>query len=154
MPKALVVFATRTGNTRMMAEAIAEGLGAAGVEVKVMDANDVAGESELAGFDAYLFGSATMHHEVIQDMQKVLAIAKKANLKGKTGGAFGAYGWSGEASGKIHEAMEFVNGMDVIDKPLKIQTPGSAESLRKSSEAYGREVGQIIQSHNSTKASI
>lgn len=53
----------------MMAESITEGLRATGVEVKAMDANDVTGESDLAGFDAYLFGSATMHHEVIQDMQ-------------------------------------------------------------------------------------
>lgn len=78
----------------------------------------------------------------------MLAIAQKANLKGKTGGAFGAYGWSGEAPGKIHETMEFANGMDVVDKALKIKTPGSAESLRKSSEAYGREVGHKIQSQD------
>ena len=99
MPKALVVFATRTGNTRMMAEAIAEGLGAAGVEVKVMDANDVAGESELAGFDAYLFGSQPCTTK-LRGICRSACYCQESESERKTGGAFGAYGWSKKPQGR------------------------------------------------------
>jgi hypothetical protein len=53
----------------------------------------------------------------------------------------------------VGKQMEFANRMDMVDKALKIQTPGSAESLRQNSEAYGREVGLKIQSQDSKKAS-
>jgi flavorubredoxin len=145
MAKALIVYATRTGNTKLMAEAIAEGLQETGINVKIMDVNDVTSDSDLTGNDAYLFGSSTLHHEMTQEMQKLLVIAKKAPLEGKIGGAFGAYGWSGEAPKKIHETMEFTLGMEMADNVLRIKTPVALENLRQDSKTFGREIGQKIQ---------
>ena len=47
-------------------------------------------------------------------MGKMLKLAQEANLKGKVGGAFGAYGWSGEAPEKIYAIMKNTFGMDMV----------------------------------------
>jgi flavorubredoxin len=142
MTKALIVYASQTGNTKFIAEAIAAGLRETGIEVNMMNANQVTGGTDLAGYDIYLFGSATYHHEMMQPMMKFLLLAEQAGLNGKTGSAFGAYGWSGEAPKKIQEIMEYRFGMDVTEEPLKIKVPASSELLRKASEEFGRKIGE------------
>jgi flavorubredoxin len=143
MKKALVVYASQSGNTKRMAEAIADGLRETGIDVNMMDASTVTGETDLVAYDLYLFGSATYHHEMMQPMIKFLLFAERAGLSGKTGSAFGAYGWSGEASKKIQEIMEYRCGIDVPEEPLKIKIPVASELLRQASEEFGRKIGKL-----------
>ena len=42
-------------------------------------------------------------------------------MKGKVGGAFGAYGWSGEATEKIYDIMKNIFGMDMVESFLKLK---------------------------------
>ena len=63
MAKALIVYVGRTGQTQKQAELIAEGLRISGVEADVVEAVAVRKEEDLAGYDAYVFGSATYHGE-------------------------------------------------------------------------------------------
>ncbi|MBN1568574.1 MAG: FprA family A-type flavoprotein [Acidobacteria bacterium] len=144
MAKALVLYATKTGNTRSIAESLAEGLRETGVDVTVMNANEAMSESDLAGYDIYLFGSATYHHEMTDVMKKMLVFAERANLQGKVGGVFGAYGWSGEAPKKIHEKMEYQCGMNMIEELLRIKVPVAPEMLRRASMDFGRKIGATI----------
>ena len=60
MAKALVVYATRTGETKNIAELIAEGIRFSGIEAKVVNVTEVKKEADMAGYDAYVFGAATM----------------------------------------------------------------------------------------------
>ena len=106
MTRALVIYTTRSGNTKAIAESIADGLRACGAEVRIIDANNVTNESDIAGYDAYLFGSPTYHGEMLQTMKTFLFIAERVNLQGKIGGAFGSYGWSGEAPKRIYDTMK------------------------------------------------
>jgi flavodoxin len=92
MPKVLVVYATRTGSTENIAELIAEGIRFTGAEAQVMNVNEITNETNLEGFEAYVFGSATYHGEMMQGMKKLLFLAEKINCEGKPGGAFGAFG--------------------------------------------------------------
>jgi flavorubredoxin len=142
MVKVLVVYTTRNGKTKTIAEFIAEGLRATGVEVKITDANDVANESDIAGYDVYVFGSPTYHGAMMQPMKRMLSIAEKAHLEGKMGAAFGSYGWSGEAPDRIYDAMENICHMDMASNALKIQSPIAAERLQQISRAYGSEIGK------------
>jgi len=144
MAKALVLYATKTGNTRSIAESLAEGLRETGNDVVVMNANEVTGESDLADFDVYLFGSATYHHEMTDVMKKILVFAERASLQGKTGGCFGAYGWSGEAPKKIHEKMEYRCGMEMIEDPLRIKVPVAPDMLRQTALDFGKKIGAKI----------
>jgi flavorubredoxin len=140
MAKALVVYATRTKNTRTIAESIAEGLREQGTEVTVLDANTVTGEWDLEGYDAYIFGSATYHGDMMPVMKEMLFIAERANLAGKAGGAFGAYGWSGEAPQRIYDTMKNLYRMNMVKSVLRIQTPAQPERLRNNSQEYGKEL--------------
>ena len=142
MARALVIYATRTGNTRAIAVSISDGLREAGAEVKIVDANDVTNESDIAGYDVYLFGSPTYHGEMLQTMKTFLFTAERANLQGKVGGAFGSYGWSGEAPTRIYDTMKNLYRMEMVDSALRIQVPVLPERLQKTSQAYGREAGK------------
>jgi flavorubredoxin len=144
MARALVLYTTKTGNTRSIAESLAEGLREVGIDVTVTDANEVTGESDMAGYDAYLLGSPTYHHEMTDVMQRMLVYAERANLQGKIGGVFGAYGWSGEAPNKIREKLEYRCGMEMIEDPLRIRIPVAADVLRQTSLDFGRKIGQMI----------
>jgi integrase len=80
MGKALVVYATRTGETKEIAELIAEGIRMAGHEAKVANVSSIQNEKDLQGYDAYVFGSATYHGEMMQAMKTMLFMAEKAGL--------------------------------------------------------------------------
>lgn len=143
MPKALVVYATRTEKTKELANHIAEGIKAAGLEVKVADVKSIKNPSELAGYDGYAFGSATYHGEMMEAMKTMLFMAEKANLDGKIGGAFGSYGWSGEAPDRIYQTMKNIFNMKMVNSFLRIKSPASLGDTQ-STQAYGREIGQKI----------
>lgn len=56
--KVIVVFASMTGNTEEMAEAVAEGIREEGAKAVLKDVFDT-NASELAGYDAVLLGAYT-----------------------------------------------------------------------------------------------
>ena len=143
MARALIVFASRIGTTQKIAELIAEGLRSAGAEATVVPAATIKRESELEGYDAYVFGSATYHGDMMQPMKTFLFLAEKARLQGKVGGAFGAYGWSGEALVRVFDTMKNVFEMKMVSRPLRVKSAavgGGAESARQ----YGREIGERL----------
>jgi flavorubredoxin len=146
MAKVLIVYATRIGNTRTIAEFIAEGLRDKGAEVKLTDVNDVKSEVDFKGYDAYLFGSATYHGEMMPSMKQMLFIAERARLSGKAGGAFGSYGWSGEAPQKIYDTMKNLYRMNMINGVLRVQVPVRPELLEKVSYEYGSKLMDKINS--------
>lgn len=83
MSKALIVYATRTGQTKVIGEFIAEGLRTSGVEVDMQETAKIKKESHLAGYDAYVFGSPTYHGEMMASMKTFLFLAEKAELENK-----------------------------------------------------------------------
>ena len=83
MPKALIVYASRTGETENIANLIAEGIRMSGVEAKVTDLKSLKTENDINGYDAYAFGSATYHGDMLQGMKTFLFLAEKADLEGR-----------------------------------------------------------------------
>ena len=57
--KAVIIYDSVWGNTEKIARAIAEGVGAAGAEVRMLKAGD-AGPGDFAGSDLVIVGSATL----------------------------------------------------------------------------------------------
>ncbi|MGC8906190.1 MAG: flavodoxin domain-containing protein [Desulfomonilaceae bacterium] len=143
MAKALVVHASRSGQTENIAELIAEGIRFTGAEAKVVKATAITSEADLEGYDAYVFGSATYHGDMIQTMKTMLFLAAKANLEGKVGGSFGAFGWSGEAIDRIYDTMKNIFKMDMIGSPLRLKTAALQGGLQMAQD-YGREIGKKI----------
>jgi flavorubredoxin len=143
MSKALIVYATRTGKTRQIADLIAEGIRFSGHEAEVVEAKNIKSEAELEGFDAYVFGSSTYHGEMLQAMKTFLFIAEKANLEGKPGGAFGSFGWSGEANDRIFDTMKHILKMDVVGDTLRLKS-SSLEGGLQMAQDYGREIAKKL----------
>ena len=144
MPKALIVYSTRKEETRKIAELIAEGLRFSAVDVTLADAaKDMKKEDDLAGYDAYVFGSPTYHGEMTSSMKTFLFLAEKAGLAGKAGGSFGAFGWSGEAPERIYETMKNIFQMDMVGGPLMLKS-SSLQGGMKMAQDYGREIAAKI----------
>jgi len=139
MAKALIVYSSRSGETRSIGELIAEGLRFSAVEVTLRDVVEIKRETELVGFDIYVFGSSTYHGEMMDRMKTFLFLAERAELKGKIGGAFGAYGWSGEAAERIFNTMKNIYEMEMASGPLMLKT-SSVDGGIKVAQAYGKEL--------------
>ncbi|MEJ2726534.1 MAG: flavodoxin domain-containing protein [Deltaproteobacteria bacterium] len=143
MARALIVYSTRSGETKTIADLIAEGIRFAGAEANVIQIGDIKKEEDLEGYDAYVFGSATYHGEMMQGMKTVLFLAEKVSLEGKPGGAFGAFGWSGEAPDRIYETMKNIFKMDMVKGPLRLKS-ASLEGGMQMAQDYGRELGKKL----------
>ncbi len=143
MPKALVVYATRSGQTQSIAELVAEGIRFTGADAVVVNSTSLTKEQDLEGYDAYVFGSATYHGEMMQTMKTLLFLVAKMNLEGKAGGSFGAFGWSGEAPDRIYETMENIFKMDMVGTPLRLKSSSLQGGLQMAQD-YGRAIGKKI----------
>lgn len=141
MAKALIVYASRTGETQMIADLIAEGIRFSGHEAEVANAKEIQSEARLDGYDGYVFGSSTYHGEMLQGMKTFLFIAEKANLEGKVGGAFGSFGWSGEANDRIFETMKHVLKMNMVGDTLRLKSSSLGGGLQMAQD-YGREIAK------------
>ncbi len=139
MSNVLIVCASRNGETQRIGELIAEGLRFAMVDVTLKDVNDLKRESELEGYDAYIFGSSTYHGEMMNRMKSFLFLAERVDLKGKVGGAFGSYGWSGEAAERIFDTMKNIYGMNMVSSPLMLKTASIGGGIKMAHD-YGKNV--------------
>jgi flavodoxin len=144
MARTLIVYSTRTGETQKIGELIAEGIRIAGHEAQVVSDKEIKKESDLEGYDAYIFGSATYHGDMMQGMKTLLFLAEKANLAGKVGGAYGAFGWSGEAPGRIFGTMENIFNMQMVKEPLMLKSSSLGGGLNMAHE-YGRLIVQKLE---------
>lgn len=143
MPKTLIIYATRTGETSKIAELIGEGLRFSGAEVSVVNVKEIKNETALNGYDAYVFGSATYHGDMMQGMKTFLFLAEKANLGGKKGGSFGAFGWSGEAPDRIFNTMKNIFNMDMVSGPLRLKSSSLGGGITMAQD-YGREIAKKL----------
>ncbi len=113
MGKVLIAYYSRTGKTEKMAEYIAEGVRFGGNSADVKKLAEIKNESELEGYDGYVFGCPTYHRDMTANMKTFLFLVEKAGLNGKVGGAFGSYTHSGDAPSYIFDTMEHVFKMDM-----------------------------------------
>ncbi len=139
MAKALIVYASRTGATQKIADLIAEGIRISGSEATVVNVTAVKKVEDLQGYDAYLFGSATYHGEMMQGMKTMLFLAEKTGLEGKVGGSFGAFGWSGEAPGRIFDTMKNILNMQMVGGPLRLKSALLGGGIQMAQD-YGRDI--------------
>jgi len=139
MATALIVYATRTGETEQIGNLIAEGIRFSGHDAQVVKMADIKKEGDLNGYDALILGSPTYHGEMVKGMKTLLFMAEKADLQGKVGGAFGAFGWSGEAPDRIFDTMKNIFKMDMVGIPLRLKSANLGGGITMAQD-YGREI--------------
>ncbi len=143
MGKVLIVYASRSDETLKIADLIAEGIRMSGHAVTIRKTSEIKSEDDLKGYDGYAFGSATYHGEMITSMKQILFIAERAELKGRVGGAFGAYGWSGEAPVRIFDTMEHIFGMKMVAGPLMLKASWVQGGMQAAQD-YGKSIAALI----------
>jgi len=141
MPRILILYYSRTGNTERMAEAVGEGARSVqGVEVELK--YDAAPE-ELTNFDALAVGVPTYHHDMTAGIKSLFeeAAVKNISLRNRVGAAFGSYGWSGEAPRLVLEIMKNKFEMRVIEPPLPAKYAPDDNGLQRCRE-FGRKIAE------------
>ena len=93
MSKIAVVYWSSTGNTEAMAEAVLEGIKAAGAEGEMITATDF-GADMVDSYDAIAFGCPSMGAEQLEETEfEPMFSACESKLSGKKIALFGSYGW-------------------------------------------------------------
>ena len=131
--KAVVVFDTMWASTERMARAVGEGLAAGGARTVLFPLSgshrsDVATEILDAG--ALLVGAPTVNNEMFPTVADCLTYLKGLKPKGLIGAAFGSFGWSGEAAGKIRDVLAEME-VELVDEPLRVTYVPDADVLQQ-----------------------
>jgi len=89
MAKILIVYYSRTGNTRRMAELIKEGVVSEGVNVEMKRAEDTTVD-DLLKADGIIMGSPTYYGTMAAELKKLVddSVSHHGSLDGKVGAAF------------------------------------------------------------------
>ena len=93
MDKIYVVYWSQSGNTQAMAEAVGDGINAAGKEAVVVDVSSASLE-DLKSAKAFALGCPAMGAEVLEEGEMEPFVCDVEGFAaGKTIGLFGSYGW-------------------------------------------------------------
>jgi len=89
MAKGIVIYYSKTGNTKQMAETIAKSMNNAGLATDCKPVETVIAE-ELLNYDAIVVGSPTYYGHAANAIQKLFddSVVKHGQLDGKVGAAF------------------------------------------------------------------
>ncbi len=110
MAKILVAYYSRTGNTRKMAEAIAEGASSEGASAVLKEIKDVKTD-ELLGYDGIIIGSPTYYGSMASQIKGLFDDSVKfhGKLDGKVGAAFATS--ANLAGGNETTILDILNAM-------------------------------------------
>ncbi|MBN4003928.1 diflavin flavoprotein [Nostoc sp. LPT] len=120
-----LIYASAYGNTATLAQAIARGITKAGVAVESINCEftepeEIRAAVEKAG--GFIIGSPTLGGHAPTPVQTALGIVLSTATNNKLAGAFGSFGWSGEAvdliEGKLKDAG-YRFGFDTIRVKFK-----------------------------------
>ena len=93
MGKIAVIYWSQTGNTEMMANAIAEGIASAGVACDLKQVSELSA-ADAAGYGKLALGCPAMGAEVLEEAEfDPFFTELESKLSGKTVALFGSYGW-------------------------------------------------------------
>ncbi len=93
MSKIAVVYWSGTGNTEMMAQAVARGAQAAGAEAVLLTSAEF-GRDAMDNYDAVAFGCPSMGAEELEEAEFGPMFEDcRGKLSGKKIALFGSYGW-------------------------------------------------------------
>lgn len=112
MAKGLVIFYSRSGNTKAMANAIAEAMNNAGLPTKCKSVTDTK-VNELLDADAIVVGSPTYYGRAAGPIAEFFdeSVSKHGKLDGKVGAAFSS---SANIGGGNETTISEINNMMLI----------------------------------------
>ena len=110
MAKVLVIYYSRTGNTRRMAELVLEGIKKEGVDAQLKDVKETKAD-ELLQYEGIVIGSPTYYGSMAAEIKRLLDDSVKfhGKLDGKVGAAFASS--ANVAGGNETTILDILNAM-------------------------------------------
>lgn len=128
--KVAVIYASTTGNTEAMANAICDSLKEKGAEALCATA-DGADQAAALSCDVLLLGSPAMGDEVLEDSVEEFFAAIEGSISGKKIGIFGSYDWG---DGKwLRDWADRIKsqGAVLLGEPLMVHLTPEADDVAK-----------------------
>jgi flavorubredoxin len=149
----LIAYVSAYGYTKMAAEMIAEGIREISdftidiVDIEHASFDDLG--SQVTVSDALLVGSPTINQNTLLPVYTLFALINPLRDKGKLAGAFGSYGWSGEAPKIITETLRNLK-LKIFEESasFKFLPSGDKESNLKE---FGKKFAQKFEEECSQK---
>jgi flavorubredoxin len=134
--KILIAYVSAYGYTKEAAEYIAAGIVETdNINVDITDIETISLdelESKIIMADGILVGSPTINQNTLLPVYKLFALINPLRDKGKFGGTFGSYGWSGESPKIILENLRLLK-LKIFEETavFKFSPGGSKEEYLK-----------------------
>ena len=142
-----IIYDTMWQSTRLMAQAIAEGIREQSPTTTVKlynaahtDKNDIL--TEVFHSRAVLVGSPTINNGYSYAIAGILEMIKGLKLKKKKGAAFGSYGWSGEGIKLITEHLKAA-GIETVNNGIRTLWVPDQDALEQSRQ-FGRDFAATL----------
>jgi|GEM_PF-5305 len=143
-PKVLIIYDYMWGNTKLMAEAIEEGIGTNDkiegklIYIRTSSLTEIA--TEVLDCAGIVFGSSTLNNGMMPMAGATLTYLKGLRPEKKIGFAFGSYGWAGGGAEKVNQELK-ETGVDIIREPLICKFKPTPEVLEECRRA-GAEIAE------------
>lgn len=132
--KIIIPYVTAYGYTEMIANEIVKGINFVGqFDIKlynIIDHNEATILADINTCDALIVGSPTILADVLEPVRILLAKLNPIVHGGKIAGAFGSYGWSGEAVPRLENRLKELK-MKIPCESLNINFKPSQEELKQ-----------------------
>ena len=140
-----LIYASAYGNTATIAQAIARGITKAGVAVESINAESAKPEEIKTAIDkssGFIMGSPTLGGHAPTQIQSALGIVLANAAKTQLAGAFGSFGWSGEAVDLLENKFRNA-GYKFGFEPIRVKfTP--TDAVLKTCEEAGTDFAQAL----------
>ena len=140
-----IFYVTAYNNTEHMAKVLKDTIEKAGFKTNLFNitSKDI---SELVDMiensDALLIGSPTINQDALKPVWDLLSQVSPITNRGKIGGAFGSYGWSGEAVGMINQRLKSLK-FRVVDEGIRVNFVPSDKDI-EDIVSYGNKVVEAL----------
>jgi NAD(P)H dehydrogenase (quinone) len=110
MPKILIIYYSRSGNTKKMAELIGEGVKKEGLKAQVKDVSEIK-PVDLLEYEGIIIGSPTYYGTMSAEIKRLLddSVVFHGKLDGKIGAAFASS--ANIAGGNETTILDILNAM-------------------------------------------
>lgn len=144
--KVFILYASAYGCTAALAAAIRDGIAGSGkfdIEVNNvldLDLDEIREKVNVA--DAIVLGSPTLNRDAVKPVWDALNVVDAINSRGKVAGAFGSYGWSGEAVKMLIDRMNSLR-LKTVGEGVRAKFVPSADEIKAAFE-YGEEIAKNL----------
>ncbi len=150
MARVLVIYYTGTGRTRSMAEAIAEGIRAEGVEAEVREIEGCSVD-ELLDCDGFCLGTPTYFSNMAWPVKKfidqsITLYRAGRKLRGKVAGIFTSTGVLGDGE-KCLQALQWAlhhHQVKLVLPGLALRGAEAPSEVASQGQDYGRRVARSV----------